>query len=133
MDITAIIVALAAGIPTTIAAIAYALKKRADTEAVQADTERVRADSERVETDTTGRIVIGREADAETIRIAFRTLQDRLDRCERRHEEQERRHSTEREDFLDSLATKDAQIQALWAECRALRDAISNGGKRGVM
>lgn len=119
-----------------VAALPYAIKKIADARLVLAQSAQTRADTardkvaiEKADSDVTGRIVIGREADAETIRAAFRTLQARLDRCEARHEEAEQRHERERETWRAAMAAKDSQIDALWAECRALRQAIE-GAKR---
>ena len=128
MDV-AILVTL--GVPTLIASLAYVWKKRADAglvrdeaEKVRAETAKVKASTEKRDADTTGRIVVGREADAETIRNAFRELQARVDRCETRHDVQEKRHERERDEWKKAMAAKDSQIDALWNECRALRAAI---------
>jgi K+-sensing histidine kinase KdpD len=126
---TATLIAL--GVPALIAAIGYAIKKvgealslRAEAAVRRADAAKTRADTEKADADTTGRIVIGREADAETIRLAFREMRERLDRCEKRHELQEARHEKDREEWRKAMAAKEAQIEALWREVGSLRDAI---------
>lgn len=128
MDLATLV---ALGIPALLAAIAYAVKKLADARLVNAeaartheDTAKTKADTDKADADTTGRIVVGREADAETIRDAFASIQGRLDRCETRHEVSEKRHDRERETWRVAMAAKDAQIDALWSECRSLRAAI---------
>jgi hypothetical protein len=125
MDLSTLI---ALGVPALIAALAYSVKKLSDAKLVReeatAKAKTARADAEKADADTTGRIVIGREADAEVIRNAFRELQARVDRCETRHEVQEKRHERDREEWRKAIEAKDAQIAALWREVRDLRTAI---------
>jgi hypothetical protein len=126
---TATLIAL--GIPALIAALGYAVKKVGEAFALReaarlkrADAAVIQANAEATDADTTGRIVIGREADAETIRNIVRELQLRVDRCETRHEVQEKRHEKDRNEWRSAMAAKDAQINALWGEVNKLNDAI---------
>lgn len=121
------------GLPAFLAAIAYCIKKLADARLVNAQAAKTKAETAQAkvkvdakDADITGQIVIGREADAGVIRSAFANLQSRLDRSEAKYEDAERRHERERETWRQAMATKDAQIDALWKECRDLRQAIES-------
>jgi hypothetical protein len=122
---------VAFGLPALIAAVGYTIKKVGDAMALReaarlkrADAVVIQANADKTDADTTGRIVVGREADAETIRDIVRELRMRIDRCETRHEVQEKRHEKDRNEWRSAMAAKDAQINALWGEVNKLNDAI---------
>lgn len=120
------------GLATTlVAAVAYALRKRADADRERAKATRLegeagklRAEAEVKKADATGKVLIGAEADAEQIREAFRDMRARLDRCEKRHEDCEARIERNRLEYEDRLVAKQAQIDALWKELVDVRRAI---------
>lgn len=111
-------------------AIAYAIKKRSDAERERAKAERIRAETDRQTAEDTGRVLVGAEADAATVRKWVDDLRGRLDRCERRHEGCEERVREVEAKCEAEHASKDAQIKALWRECGELRTSIESGGAR---
>jgi hypothetical protein len=140
------------GVPTLIAAVAYAIKKVADARAVQAETDKVKAEATKADADTTGRIVVGREADAAAVRGMFEDIRKRLvsaeervtvaearctvaearvtiaeaavRECEEKHRIQGELFEVERAALKDAVAVKETQINALWGEVNKLNDAI---------
>jgi predicted RNase H-like nuclease (RuvC/YqgF family) len=121
---TTIIIGLAT---TLVGAIAYALRQRGNADRERGKAERIRAETERTQADTTGRVLVGAEADAAQVRQWVADLRARLDRCERRHEACDARVERMEREHAEELRTKDAQIAALWKECGALRAAIEGG------
>lgn len=137
MDTSTLAILTTIGVPALVAAVAYAIRaladsrtKTADAELVRANAQKTAAEAKKLEAETTGKFLVGAEADAAQVRSMVGDLRGRLDRCEKRHEDCEKRVAAVEEKCDREHAVKDAQIKALFRETGELRASIESGGGR---
>ncbi len=100
------------------------LRERGKAARIAAEAEKIRAKTDQQEAEDTGRVIVGAEANAETIREMFKEIRMRLDRCEKRHDERDKKDAARDAAHLAEVAAKDKTIGDLMKQVRGLGEEV---------
>lgn len=109
---------------TLVGAIAFGIRERTKADRIRAEADRLRAEADKQESEDTGKVLLGAEANAAQLREFFKSIQARLDRCERRHDERDERDKRRAAEHASELEAKERQIAELMSRVRGLGEEV---------